>query len=375
MTTSFKPKAKTAQARKIQKGKMAQGAAEAWQRKSGGMPPPQLMKKQKAYEKQKEKLLSSKEWAVASEAELRLVQEELDRADDERAREVVARAKEILEAQKEELIKDQLDSLQREQTLRRREFHEFPAAPWTKLQEEDGSARLEVWRDFGIAEVHAPAAGATNPVFFVLLKEPAGIVIFKFLSPGQSGRVFLGDKLLRQMGARTPSLRFVRRVDEELEAVLGAAAQSAEEEAEEAHKGVLDQKKWDHLPEECPECSVNAALLQTLKQLRDGQRWESLMIMEYCKGQMVDEYLCSVNADDPTAVEGVGKLFRQLGEMLVCDLLTHNYDRFYLPGVFDGDEGHRDKVRVRSAFTRPRPFALPNGFLLPPFPGVRVCPG
>ena len=305
-----------------------------------------------AYEAQKKKLLASKAWAVASEAELEKLKGDLERAEDERAREAEKRAKEVLEAQKDELIRDQLDSLEREQKLKRREFHENAAAPWTELQDDDGSARLAVWTH-GISDVRVPGAGATNPVFFVLLKQPAGIVIFKFLSRGQSGRVFLGDKLLRQMGARTPSLRFIRSDDEELQAILDASKKSKSEAAREEHKDVLEKNDWPHLPEDARECSVDSALVGTLEQLRDGQKWESLMVMEYCKGRMVDEFLTSVNVDDPAAMESVGMLFRQLGEMLVCDLLTHNYDRFFLPGVFDRDEGHRDKARVLLLFQPP----------------------
>ena len=311
------------------------------------------IKDQQEYKEQKQKLLSSRTWAVESEPELQRIEGVLERAEKEGAREEKARAQEELienlKGQKDELIRDQLATLKREQQLRRREFHQHAAAPWTELEREDGSPRLEVW-EHGISDVRVPGQGATNPVFFVLLEKQTarGIVIFKFLKPGQSGRVFLGDRLLRQMGASTPSLRFVRSGDDELTAIQRAAQKF--KDASDRQNGVLEQQVFGWLPQVSRDCSADVALFHTLEQLRDGSssgetKWESLMVMEYCKGQMVDDFLQSVKADDKTAMAGVGKLFRQLGEMLVCDLLTHNYDRFFLPGIFDRHEGHRDEVR------------------------------
>ena len=89
-------------------------------------------------------------------------------------------------------------------------FHQQPPISWHPTQPTPA-----IWKN-GAITLLQPGAGETSKPFFLQLREPNGLIVLKFMECGSASSYYFGDRILKQLGARTPAFRFLKPDDAEV---------------------------------------------------------------------------------------------------------------------------------------------------------------
>ena len=111
--------------------------------------------------------------------------------------------------QHEDLMKKHMakhqSTVDENQQLKKQVFHATPSIPWEEMT-------CDLWEN-GIDDLRQPGEGMSSRPFFVSLKRPGkpnGLAVVKFMKRGSAASYFFGDRILKQLGARTPGFRFLQ---------------------------------------------------------------------------------------------------------------------------------------------------------------------
>lgn len=128
-------------------------------------------------------------------------------------------------------------------SLKKAVFHSTESIPWEELTP-------DLWSN-GLEDLRQPGEGNTSRPFFVMLRRPGkanGLAVVKFMRRGSSASYYFGDRILKQLGARTPGFRFLQPANAKDQPELEALGRSVRERVESdlvfGGGAVLDVKAW-----------------------------------------------------------------------------------------------------------------------------------
>ena len=125
-------------------------------------------------------------------------------------------------------LKKQVKSQKDERLLLKKQvFHNTPPIPWSEMTP-------DLWLH-GLEDLRQPGEGNTSRPFFVSLRRPGkprGLAVVKFMMRGSSSSYYFGDRILTQLGARTPGFRFLQPANLQDQPELDALSRSVRERVE-----------------------------------------------------------------------------------------------------------------------------------------------